>query len=124
MANPSRTSSRSSTSAMALLPAGRQWAFDPPDGVPTVAVFVEADCPCAPRQVSVTRWEPADAYVCLIGPVASEIFEDVPSPKSTLPEPLSQDALIRVTPCDWITSRFPEPPEDTEEPIAIAVLPD
>jgi hypothetical protein len=86
-------------------------------------VLVEADCPCAPRQVSVTRWEPADEYVCLIGPVAPEIFADVPSPKSTWPEPLSQDALIRVTPCDWITSRFPEPPEDPEEPIAIAVLP-
>jgi hypothetical protein len=67
-------------------------------------VPTELDWPGPPVQVSVAWWGPADEYVCVIGPVVPESGVEVPSPKSTLPEPPAHDASTRTWPCDvWLT---------------------
>jgi hypothetical protein len=52
----------------------------------------------------------------VIVPVDAESAAEVPSPKSTLPEPGAQDAWTRVTPCDWLT--WSDPPDATSDDAA------
>ena len=92
----------------------RTWLFR--GGVFTVAMLVDADCPFVPAHRSVTRCEPDDVYSCVTVPVALESAAEVPSPKSTLPDPSLQLALTRVTPFACMTSSVPDPLEELDSP--------